>query len=123
MDSTILHFDWLCFSVMVSPLHREVSLGTILICGCKDKYLKCSLGLCWLSKVVVVDSPLRFMTSLALVCLFVFKQFIAFIYLLCACVYVWAPVPQYICRGQRTAFRKSVLLPCRPQDLYSCCQS
>lgn len=70
MDSTTLHFDWLCFTVMVSPLHREVLLGTILICGCKDKYLKCSLGLCWLSKLVVVGSPPRFMTSLALVACF-----------------------------------------------------
>ena len=31
----------------------------------KDKYLKCSSGLCWFDKVVVVGSTLKSKTSLA----------------------------------------------------------
>lgn len=34
-------------------------------CGCKDKCLECSEELCWFSKVVVIGSSPRSMTSLA----------------------------------------------------------
>lgn len=39
-------------------------MRTTLICAYRDKYVECSLGLYWFSKVVVVIFPLRSMTSL-----------------------------------------------------------
>lgn len=40
---------------------------TVFICVYKEKYLECnSWGVCWFSKMVIISSPLRFMTSLAL---------------------------------------------------------
>lgn len=50
-------------------LQREVSwwgVRTTFICEWKDTYLDCSSGLCWFSKMVIVGSSPRCMTSLTL---------------------------------------------------------
>lgn len=65
-----LYFDWLCFFFNgLHLLQRKVSLmgvKTTLICGYEHKYLECNWGLCLFSKMVVIGSPSRPMTSLAL---------------------------------------------------------
>lgn len=71
LDSIALHILIGCgFPLMVPDFYKEKYLWwwlkTALICGDNDKYLECISGLCCFSKVVVVGSPPRSMTSLAL---------------------------------------------------------
>ena len=68
LGSTTLRFDKWWFSVMISTCYkkscwREVRIT--LICGYKDKCSDGCCWLCWFSKMAVVSSPSRSMTSLA----------------------------------------------------------
>lgn len=53
------HFDWLWFSVTYSVAKRSFLDKGTPICECKDRYLECSQGLYWFSRLVVGGSPFK----------------------------------------------------------------
>lgn len=84
-------FYWLCFSVGISICCKVSLMWVILICDHKNKYLESSWGFCWygLKKKMVVGSPPRSVTSLALGRMqrlkYIFNHSLKFIYTYTVC--------------------------------------